>query len=74
MEVFADPLALSLLDEEPGQGDERWVRANSREQNTAGRAYLYGDNSGPRGHPDHSARLPTRREIRQYEEGGPDEG
>lgn len=38
MGVFGDPLALSRLDDESGQGEERWVIIG--DQFTVGRAYL----------------------------------
>lgn len=57
MGVFSGPLALSLLDNESGQGEERWVtramgyhRPKSRQQFTAGCAYLYRAVRGACGH------------------------
>lgn len=71
MEVFADPLALSRLDDEYSSGEERWI--------TLGRARaarllpvvhthieLSHDRMAIR---IISARPATRREARQYEEG-----
>lgn len=71
MGVFADPLALSRLDDESGQGEERWV--------TIGRipasqlllvVHTWIEMSADRvSIRIISARRPTRREISQYEEG-----
>ncbi|MDR3470029.1 MAG: BrnT family toxin [Xanthobacteraceae bacterium] len=71
MAVFGDPLALSLLDHESGQGEERWV--------TIGRhpashlllvVHTYVELSLERvAIRIISARRPTAREVRQYEEG-----
>jgi len=71
MGVFADPLALSLLDDESGQGEERWVTIG---RIPASRLLLVvhtwveisADRVSIR---IISARQPTRREISQYEEG-----
>ena len=71
MGVFADPLALSRLDEDSGQGDERWVTIG---RNPASNVLLVvhtyielaEDRAAIR---IISARRPTRREVRQYEEG-----
>jgi uncharacterized protein len=71
MGVFADPLALSLLDNESGQGEERWVTIG---RNPASQILLVvhtfvelsADVAAIR---IISARRPTRREVRQYEEG-----
>ncbi|MDO9460647.1 MAG: BrnT family toxin [Alphaproteobacteria bacterium] len=71
MGVFADPLALSRPDEEAGQGEERWVTIG---RNPASNLLLVvhtwielsADWTAIR---IISARQPTRREIRQYEEG-----
>ncbi|HEY3800764.1 MAG TPA: BrnT family toxin [Caulobacteraceae bacterium] len=69
MGVFADPLALSRLDDEPGE--ERWITLGLA---SAGRLLLVVHT-----HIEHSddriairiisARPATRREARQYEEG-----
>jgi uncharacterized DUF497 family protein len=69
MGVFSDPLALSLLDNESGQGEERWVTIG---RNPASRLLLvvhtYMDLAADRAAICIiSARRPTRREIRQYE-------
>lgn len=71
MGVFADPLALSLLDDESGQGEERWVTIG---QIPASKILLvvhtYLEMSADRAAIRIiSAREPTRREVRQYEEG-----
>lgn len=71
MGVFADPLALSVLDDESGQGEERWVTIG---RNAASRLLLvvhtYIEVSAERAAIRIiSARRPTRREVRQYEEG-----
>jgi uncharacterized protein len=71
MGVFADPMALSLSDEESGQGEERWVTIG---RNPASNLLLVvhtwielsADRTAIR---IISARQPTRREVRQYEEG-----
>lgn len=71
MGVFGDPLALSRLDDESGQGEERWVTIgrNSR-SNLLLVVHTYievvADMAMIR---IISARRPTRREARQYEEG-----
>jgi len=71
MGVFGDPLALSRLDEESGEGEERWVTLG---RNVAGNLLLVVHTYVEM--PDErvairiiSARRPTRREVRQYEEG-----
>jgi uncharacterized protein len=71
MGVFSDPLALSLLDNESGQGEERWVTIG---RNSASNLLLvvhtYMELSAERAAIRIiSARRPTRREVRQYEEG-----
>lgn len=71
MGVFSDPLALSLLDNESGQGEERWVTIG---RNSASNLLLvvhtYIELSAERAAIRIiSARRPTRREARQYEEG-----
>lgn len=71
MGIFSDPLALSLLDEESGEGEERWVTMG---RNTAGNLLLvvhtYTELSADRAAIRLiSARRPTKREIRSYEDG-----
>jgi hypothetical protein len=71
MGVFGDPLALSRLDDESGQGEERWVTiGRSPASNLLLVVHTYVELS-----PERvairiiSARRPTGREVRQYEEG-----
>lgn len=71
MGVFADPLALSRLDEESGQGEERWVTIG---RNTVSNLLLvvhsWIELSEQRAAIRiMSVRRPTRREVSQYEEG-----
>ncbi|MBR0988654.1 BrnT family toxin [Bradyrhizobium liaoningense] len=71
MGVFADPLALSLIDKESGEGEERWVTMG---RNPAGNMLLvvhtYVELSEERATIRIiSARHPTRREIESYENG-----
>jgi uncharacterized DUF497 family protein len=71
MGIFGDPLALSLLDKESGEGEERWVTMG---RNPAGNLLLvvhtYVELSADRALVRIiSARHPTRREIRSYEDG-----
>jgi uncharacterized DUF497 family protein len=71
MGIFNDPLALSLLDNESGAGEERWV--------TMGRdaasqllvvVHTYVELSADRvAIRIISARRPTRHEVRSYEDG-----
>jgi len=71
MGVFADPLALSRLDDDQGPGEERWITLGLA---AAGRLLLVvhthielsGDRIAIR---IISARRATRREARQYEDG-----
>lgn len=71
MGVFADPLALSRLDDHPGAGEERWITLGVA---AVGKLLLVvhthlelsGDRMAVR---IISARRATRRETRQYEEG-----
>jgi len=71
MGVFADPLALSRLDDDPAAGEERWITLGMA---AAGRLLLVvhthieqsGDRIAVR---IISARRATRHETRQYEEG-----
>ena len=70
MGVFNDPLALSRLDEESGEGEERWVTLG---RNVAGKLLLvvhtYIELSAERvAIRVISARSPTRHEARQYED------
>lgn len=71
MGVFGDPLALSLLDKDSGKGEERWVTMG---RNPAGNLLLvvhtYVELSADRAAIRIiSARHPTRREIKSYEDG-----
>lgn len=71
MGIFNDPLAMSLLDQESGGGEERWVTMG---RNSAGNLLLvvhtYIELSPERASIRIiSARRPTRREIRSYENG-----
>jgi uncharacterized DUF497 family protein len=71
MGVFADPLALSRLDDDQGSGEERWITLGLA---AVGRLLLVVHT-----HVEHSddriavriisARRATRREARQYEDG-----
>ena len=71
MGVFGDPLALSTPDEESGQGEERWVTIG---RNPASNLLLV-VHTHVELSPERaairiiSARRPTRREVRQYEQG-----
>ncbi len=67
-----DPLALSRIDDSPGVHEERWVTLGRA---AAGRLYLVVHtyielNDDKIAIRIISARRPTRREVRQYEEGG----
>jgi uncharacterized DUF497 family protein len=69
--VFADPRALSRLDEEAGQGEERWVTIGRNPTSNLLLVVhtwveLSADWAAIR---IISARRPTRREVRQYEQG-----
>lgn len=71
MQVFADPLALSRLDEDHGGAEERWVTLGSA---GVGRLLLVvhadAENSGDvTAIRIISARRATKRETKQYEEG-----
>ena len=68
---FADPLALSRLDEESGQGEERWVTiGRNPASNLLLVVHTYVELSTERAAIRIiSARRPTRREVTQYEEG-----
>jgi len=71
MGIFDDPLALSVLDNESGAGEERWVTIG---RNAAYQFMLvvhtYVELSAERAAIRIiSARWPTRREIRSYEDG-----
>jgi len=71
MGVFADPLALSRLDDEHGSDEERWITLG---RSSAGRLLLV-VHTHTEPSDDRmairivSARQATRREARQYEEG-----
>jgi uncharacterized protein len=71
MGVFSDPLALSLLDNESGQGEERWVTiGRNPASNLLLVVHTYIELSTERAAIRIiSARRPTRREARQYQEG-----
>ena len=71
MGVFGDPLALSRLDEESGQGEERWVTiGRNPATNLLLVVHTYVEMSAERAAIRIiSARRPTRREARQYENG-----
>lgn len=71
MGVFGDPLALSRLDEESGQGEERWVTiGRNPATNLLLVVHTYVELSAERAAIRIiSARRPTRREVRQYENG-----
>ena len=71
MGVFGDPLALSRLDEESGQGEERWVTiGRNPATNLLLVVHTYVELSAERAAIRiMSARRPTRREVRQYENG-----
>ncbi|WGD52976.1 BrnT family toxin [Bradyrhizobium sp. CB1650] len=69
--VFSDPLVLSLLDQESGEGEKRWVTMG---RNPAGHllvvVHTYVEMSADRAAIRIiSARRPTRHEIRSYEDG-----
>jgi uncharacterized protein len=69
--VFGDPLALSLFDNESGQGEERWVTiGRNPASNLLLVVHTYVELSAERAAIRIiSARRPTRREARQYENG-----
>jgi uncharacterized protein len=69
--VFADPLALSVLDIESGQDEERWVTIGRNPANNLLLVvHTYIELSAERAAIRViSARRPTRREARQYENG-----
>jgi len=71
MGVFSDPLALSLLDNESGQGEERWVTiGRNPASNLLLVVHTFVELSAERAAIRIiSARRPTRREARQYQEG-----
>ncbi|MCK1743400.1 BrnT family toxin [Bradyrhizobium sp. 139] len=71
MGVFGDPLALSLLDKESGAGEERWVTmGRSLAGNLLLVVHTYVELSADRALVRIiSARNPTRREIKSYENG-----
>ncbi len=71
MLVFADPLALSRLDDEHGQDEERWVTLGRTGADRLALVVHTHDelNDDTIVIRIISARRPTRRETRQYEEG-----
>jgi uncharacterized protein len=67
MAVFHDALALSRPDEDHGANEERWVTLGPGQDGRLGLvAHTYVEIDADR---VISARRPTRRETRQYEEG-----
>ena len=71
MTVFRDPLALTVYDEEHGEGEERWVTIGRTE---GGQMVVVIHTFIPTGSNSAkvrliSAREPTNREREQYEEG-----
>ena len=59
MGVFSDPLALSLLDNESGKGEERWVTmGRSPAGNSLLVVHTYVADSGPGRDPHHLGALP----------------
>lgn len=71
MGVFKDPLALSVLDDESGAGEERWVTMGRDAANQLlVVVHTYREVSAERvAIRIISARRPTRREVRSYEDG-----
>lgn len=71
MGVFRDPLALSRLDDESGEGEERWVTIGlNPATNLLLVVHTYVELSAEQAAIRIiSARRPTRREVQQYEEG-----
>lgn len=71
MLVFADPLAVSRLDQGHGQAEERWVTLGlTHAGGLALVVHTYDElNDGTIAIRVISARRPTRRETREYEEG-----
>jgi|SRR5208337_2018357 len=69
--VFHDPLALSRADEDHGANEERWVTlGEGREDRLVLVVHTYAEIDADRvAIRVISARRPTKREIRQYEEG-----
>ena len=69
--VFYDPLALSRLDEDYGANEERWVtRGQAREGRMGLVVHTYVEVAEDRvAIRIISARRPTNREMRQYEQG-----
>jgi uncharacterized protein len=72
-EVLLDPLAISIVDEEHSEGEERWVTLGRDRQGTVlilihTFAEISADECGVR---IISARKAARHEVRQYEEGRP---
>jgi hypothetical protein len=71
MLVFADPLAVSRLDEEHGETEKRWVTlGRTRADRLTLVVHTYDEvNDGTIAVRVISARRPTRREKREYEKG-----
>jgi uncharacterized protein len=71
MAVFVDPLALSRPDEDHGADEDRWVTlGQGRERRLVLVVHTYAEIDANRVAVRLIlARRPTRREIRQYEEG-----
>jgi uncharacterized protein len=71
MLVFADPLAISRLDDEHGESEERWVTLGRTAADRLTLVVHTHDelNDGTIAVRVISARRPTRRETHEYEEG-----
>ncbi|HEY5107770.1 MAG TPA: BrnT family toxin [Caulobacteraceae bacterium] len=70
MDVFADPLALSRLDDPPVSSEERWVTVGRVQMGVLTVVHTHVELAGDRiAIRIISARHATRREARQYEEG-----
>jgi uncharacterized DUF497 family protein len=70
MTVFRDPLALSLLDDDPSAGEERWITLGMASSgNLLVVVHTWAEIDADRGAVRIiSARRPTRNETRQYRE------
>ena len=70
MVVFDDPLALSRLDENHGAAEERWVTMGEARGRVLLAVHTYVELAEGRAFVRIiSARVPSRREARQYQEG-----
>src|SRR5437879_2391907 len=69
--VFRDPLAMSMLDDDPGAGEERWITLGSASSgNLVLVVHTWADIDADRSLIRIiSARRPNRTEARQYREG-----